>query len=392
LEDEKEELIAELLKCVRCGKCRAVCPELELEEFQEVSSPRGRARMAYGLLTGKIPPTQVLIDKIYSCFYCALCQETCPSGVLTSEIVLKTREELYKLGLAPENIKNLLELVLESKNIYGLDQEDRLEWAFDVEEIIEDKINVETDIGFFVGCTASYKGSLVSQPESVVKILDFLGINFTMLGENEMCCGNPYLLGGGSINEDIKKIVFNNIEKFEELKIKKLITACPGCYRVISRIYPTIYGKELPFEVNHVSQYFSDLIAKNELIFKNGKKRDLTFQDPCELTRHCGIYEPPRHIIKSIPGLQFHELNPSKEDALCCGGGGLVKAVFPELVDKHLKIKYDQISSTTDKAEGIITTCPSCQDNLEHGASILNKKFKVIGLCELIWDSINNKE
>ncbi|MHA1311211.1 MAG: (Fe-S)-binding protein [Candidatus Helarchaeota archaeon] len=385
---KNEDFIKELLKCVRCGKCRAVCPEINLEEFQEESSPRGRIRMAYGLITKKIPPTQILIDKIYSCFYCGICQITCPSGVMTSDLILKTREYLYDLGLSPNKVNNLLETIIKTKNIYGLDQEDRLDWAFDVEDIIENKINKKADIGLFIGCTASYKGSLAIQPESIVKILDHLNIDFTLLGEKEMCCGNPYFLGGGAINDKIREIVLGNIENFAKLKIKKLITACPGCYRIIKTIYPIIYGKELPFEVYHVTQYFDDLINKNVLKLKKSIDLKLTYQDPCELARHCGIFEQPRNIFEKIPGLKFFELTPNKDNAVCCGGGGLVKLTFPDIVDKQLKVKFNQISECNDKLDGIITACPSCQDNLQYGNTLLKENLKVIDICDLILRAI----
>ncbi|MBD3230852.1 MAG: hypothetical protein GF329_21925 [Candidatus Lokiarchaeota archaeon] len=346
--------------------------------------------MAYGLLTGAIPPTQILIDKIYSCFYCGICQANCPSGVITSDLVLRTRRELMRLGVAPENIRNLCELIIESKNIYGLDQEDRLEWAFEVDELIKDKISKKSDIGYFVGCTAAYKGSLAIQPESIVKILDTLDIDFTLIAENEMCCGNPYFLAGGDINEEFKEIIFNNIEQFADLKIKKLITACPGCYRVINTIYPIIYGKELPFKIFHISQFFSDLMNKGILNFRNPINMNLTFQDPCELSRHCEDYESPRKVIEKLPKLGFNELIPNREEALCCGGGGLVKALFPELVDKHLERKFNQIQECDNNIDGIITTCPSCQDNLEHGCSVYNKDLKVFSLSELVWEAIKD--
>ncbi|MHA1269686.1 MAG: (Fe-S)-binding protein [Candidatus Helarchaeota archaeon] len=385
----EKELLKELLKCVHCGKCRSVCPTTCLDEFNEISSPRGRARLAYGLFTKAIPPTQILIDKIYSCFYCGICQKICPSGVITSDLILKTREKLIKLGIAPKNIIQLLNTIIKSKNVYGLDQEDRLEWAFEVEDIIEDKIKISAELGFFVGCTASYKGMLAPQPESVVKILDFLGMDFTLLGNDEMCCGNPYFLGGGEVNNEIKEIVFNNIENFSKLKIKKLITACPGCYRIIHSVYPIIYGQQLPFEIVHVSQFFSDLITNGKLLFNKNINLKLTFQDPCELARHCNIYEEPRNIFKKIPGLELIELFPNRQDSLCCGGGGLVKALFPKLVDEHLKIKMEQISNCNTNLDGIITTCPSCQDNLQHGITFYNKNLEVIDLCELIWRALN---
>jgi len=385
---KNRDFIIELLKCVRCGKCRAVCPHIEISDFSEIGSPRGRMRLAYGLITEKIPPTQLLIDNIYSCFYCGICQKTCPSGVEVADLVLKVRQRLIELGVAPQNINNLIKIILDSKNIYGLDQEDRLEWAFDIEDLIEDKIRIEADIGIFIGCSASYKGTLSSQPESIINILDTLDIKFTLLGEDEMCCGNPYFLGGGEINDEIMEIVKNNVEKFAELHIKELITACPGCYRVIHTIYPILLGKELPFKVLHVSQYFANLIKNKRLIIRNSINQKLTYQDPCELARHCGIYDEPRYIINNVPGLELVELEPNKEDALCCGGGGLVKALYPELVDEHLKIKFEQINRCNG-IDGIITTCPSCQDNLMYGCNLYNNKLKVIDLCELLWNSIS---
>lgn len=177
-----------MLKCVRCAKCNSICPTLE-ERGWEITGPRGRIKMALGMLQGKIFPNELMTNGEYTCLICNHCVEICPSDVECTEIILHAREEMFNQGYAPKASMMLIEALEEEHNIFEMDQEDRTLWSMDVEDIAEDHLNTNANIGYFVGCLGSFMGRLSQIPSALVKVMDHLGLDFTLLGEEEWCCG-----------------------------------------------------------------------------------------------------------------------------------------------------------------------------------------------------------
>jgi len=379
-----DSLLIDMLKCARCGKCRSLCPSFKNNQW-ESSSARGRVLLSLGVARNKIPITTRLISDIYSCFICKQCSEVCPSAVDVPEIIEHTRNTIHKQGLTPPPIQLLLNNLDESRNIFNMDQEDRLLWAMNVEEIIEKRINKPAAIGFFVGCLESYKGSLGIIAEALVSIFDKLKIDFTILGEDEWCCGNPYIIAGESrpITQEFAK---HNIEAMAKLNVKAVVTTCPGCYRVWSSIYPKIYGK-LPFNIFHSTQFLADLVTRRQLKITTPLRKTAVFQDPCELGRHCGVYDPPREVLRAIPALNLISLSESRENTECCGGGGLVKALHPKLARTQGQNKIEQYQS--QKVELIVTACPSCLDNYLTSLKDTQVDFSIKDINELIAEQLD---
>ncbi|NVM28107.1 MAG: (Fe-S)-binding protein [Candidatus Helarchaeota archaeon] len=381
-----DPLIIDMLKCARCGKCRSLCPSFKTGESKwETTSARGRVLLSLGLAQNKIPATKQLISDIYGCFFCKYCSELCPSEVDVSKIIEVTRATISERGLTPNPVQFLLTNLDESHNIFNLDQEDRLLWAINVEEILEDRVCKKADVGFFVGCLAAFKGTLSIIPEALTLIMDKLNINFTVLGEEEWCCGNPYIIAGASESK-IKEIATHNVEKMTELGIKNLITSCPGCYRVWSFMYPRVYGK-LPFKVQHSSQFLAQLIKEKKLKITNSQNLKVGYQDPCELGRHCGEYNSPRTVLEAIPNINLIELENNRENSECCGGGGLVKALHPSLALNQGKNKIKQYHSY--KVDLLITACPSCFENYFTSLESCDTKLDVKDLNELIAEQLD---
>lgn len=381
-----DSLTIDMLKCARCGKCRSLCPSFKSGESKwETSNARGRVLMSLGLKQKKIPVTEQLISDIYSCFICKSCSELCPSDVDVSKIVEATRNEIYNQGLLPSPINLLLSNLDESRNIFNLDQDDRLLWDTNVEELVDSHLNVKADVGFFIGCLASFKGTLATIPEALVLLSDHLGIDFTLLGEDEWCCGNPYFIAGNS-GSITKEFAEHNIQKMSDLNVKTVVTPCPGCYRVWSSLYPKIHGK-LPFKIQHSSQFLAQLIANRTLKIKQPLPINATYQDPCELGRHCREFEAPRVVLSSIPALTLIELENTKENAECCGGGGLAKALHPSLAINQGQNKIQQFHQKEIKL--LVTSCPSCYENYQNSLESCQIPIKVKDINELIAEQLN---
>ncbi len=323
-----EEMIKYYYLCNACGTCRQQCTVFRTNLI-ETLTPRARVTLAGELFLNKMGITKKTIDAFFSCVLCGICENSCPSGANVLEVIKATRRYIIEEGQAPDTISKIFEGIMGDKNIFLMDNEDRMGWAEDIEDKIQNKIKQQSEIGLFIGCQESFKGSLYNIPESLVLIFEKVGLDFTLLGDDEWCCGAPYFLMGVS-NEKVQEIVKHNIEKMKELGVKKIVTTCPGCYLAWKEEYKKI-DSELPFEILHSTEIIADLIKQGKLKIEKGHNKKVVFQDPCDLARHSGVYDAPRTILKSIPGIKLIELEREKADAYCCGGGGLCKASYPDV-------------------------------------------------------------
>jgi Fe-S oxidoreductase len=337
--------------------------------------------MIAGLLAqDRIDVSPRLIESFFTCTLCETCVNQCPSGVDVPKIVKIIRNYLLEKGLGPQPVNELVETVKKTKNIFNLENEDRLNWTEDVEELIKDKINKPAEVAFYVGCQESFKGSLFMMPESMVQIFDKANVDYTILGGEEWCCGNPSFLVGDR-SEPMKEIVEHNIKKMEELGVKKIVLTCPGCYRAWNVAYPQIMGvKELPFEIIHSTEFIADLIKNNKIKLTGSYPKKVGYQDPCELGRISGVFDAPRFIIKNIPDAELIELDDTKMEATCCGGGGLCKATYDPLATAIASRKIDEFIEAG--VEVLTTACPACYDNLAAGME--GKNIELQDLHELV--------
>ena len=373
-----------MLKCVRCAKCNSVCPTLE-ERGWEVIGPRGRIKMALGMLQGKITPNELMTNGEYTCLICNHCVEICPSGVECTEIILHAREEMFNQGHAPQTSMMLIEALEEEHNIFEMDQEDRTLWSMDVEDVVEDHLNTNAKIGYFIGCLGSFMGRLAQIPTALVKVMDHLGLDFTLLGEEEWCCGSPYYLAGG--RELLKEYAEHHFSAFNDLGVEKVVTTCAGCYRVLKDIYTHVTGLKPPFEVVHANEFLVELFDQGKLQLNNGSlNKVVTYHDPCELGRHVGMYDESRKLIQAIPGVAFKEFPDTKKDCLCCGGGGGVKGVDADLAMARALKKVDQAKLIN--AEAIVSGCPSCYDNINEAIKEQEANIRMMDIVEIIAEAL----
>ncbi len=376
--------------CVRCGKCKAGCPAYEEgitgQPRWEIFSARGRVRLAQGLLDGKIPLTDTIVKSFYTCFFCNDCVKTCPSGTKVTELMQAMRGYVASKGQQPPGITTLANNISESGDIFAMGGTDRLMWDLNIEDQVQKHLNVPSKVVYFVGCQESFKGSLAEIPENLVLTLLHLGVDFSLLGEKELCCGTPYFLAG-----DEKKCfeqVEKNISTLKNLGASTVIFTCPGCLNTFKK-YEKHAGSSLPFENKFALEFLSDLVKHKKLKFPGGATfGKAVYHDPCELGRHLGIYEAPRVILKAIPNLKLVELDKNRENTMCCGGGGLVRAC-----DNHFSLTQAQrkIAEVLGKQPDLlITSCPACFDTLEGARGTLEQaqQLKIKDIFKIIAEAL----
>ncbi|MFX1295236.1 MAG: (Fe-S)-binding protein [Promethearchaeota archaeon] len=227
---------------------------------------------------------------------------------------------------------------------------------------------------YFIGCTTAH-----NYPETfkaMKKILDVAGIEVEIL-EDEPCCGGVLFMIG-QIKEAIKK-ARENFAFFKSHNIGKIIVNCPECYKAFLINYPKV-DENFNIKIQHSTQVIAHLIREGEgkLTLTKEIPIKVTYHDSCHLGRHCGIYDEPRFIIKSIPGIKFNEMEFSGKHAICCGG---------PIRDPFIELRNQMSLSNLNLAKrfkNIITACPTCYYNLDSVSQLFEHKVQVIKLIDLV--------
>ena len=378
-------------RCFRCGYCKFTkdyidfnCPSYEKFRF-ETFSTGGRLWLIYGLMSNELEWSEHMSKVLYACTTCGNCGENCKllnrkfGSEFAVDIIEFARAEAFKNGFCSEKAINFGNHTAKEHNPYLEKHEDRLSWLPDDFKNPEDP-----EIGYFVGCTSSYREKELAK--NTFEVLKKIGVKFAIFQE-EWCCGSPLLRTGQ--RETAIAQAQHNIELFENKNIKTIVTSCAGCFRTIKEDYSKIFynedsGDKLPFEVLHISEYIKRLLDENKIEFKKDfdGKRMVTYHDPCHLGRHAELYDEPREIIKKIPGIELKEMRKIKGDATCCGAGGGVKAGFSEWALEMASNRIEEALETG--AEILITTCPFCELNFADAIKEHSYDLQVMDLVKLL--------
>jgi len=294
------------------------------------------------------------------------------------EVLIGLRSLLVEEGLVPTTLGDALEGVFKYGNPWGLSRGKRSDWANDLKVKFVSE-NEKVNSLYFVGCAASYDSRAQEVARATVTNFDALGIDFSILGNKETCCGNEiYSLGEKGLFDEL---VEKNLSLFDRFGINEIVTTSPHCFNA----FKNRYGKDL--SVQHYTQYFADLVNNGKLNFSGKIEKTVTYQDPCFLGRHNNIYDEPRMIIENIPGLKFLELNLSKKRSVCCeGGGGRMWHDIPgeRLAENRVKNALDI------GAEILVVACPFCLLTFDDAIKTTGNedKIQVKDIMELVAEAL----
>jgi heterodisulfide reductase subunit D len=357
-----KELVA-LDSCVKCGSCVDACPVYAHTAqpettmggfFANLRSFVGKAYGFPGALFGpgnagqKVPKTYS--DHAYLCTLCGRCAVTCPAFINTKELRIAGRGFMVAKGEYPASLDRLAETLERVHNIIGEPNEDRSAWVEALNDVPGSLHQKEkAKVIYFVGCVASFFPMAKRIPQSFARILDHAGVDFTILGGEEWCCGFP-LIGAG-MKEKAEALMQHNWEKVKEKGAEEVVFACPSCYHTWAET-----GRN-GIRIFHSTQFIKKLIEEKRIRF-NEKTIKVTYHDPCDLGRASGIYEVPREILQAIPGVELVEMKKNREQSTCCGGGGNLEMVNAEVSAALALAKIEEIRSTG--ADTVITACQQC--------------------------------
>ncbi|MHB1252667.1 MAG: (Fe-S)-binding protein [Candidatus Humimicrobiaceae bacterium] len=377
----------DLYACSRCGTCLAYCPVYK-QTLDESLSPRGKMCLLEAISKSRIEYTDKVSEKLFTCTACNLCDGECPSGVKINEMINTAKSDLIDAHKYPEVLDILKARIKNAYNVTFDSNIGRLDWIKQLTDGDPQKyIKEKAEVVYFVGCVSSFSPRSFGIPRSIVQDFESAKVDFTLLGEEEWCCGFPLINSGiKDVTGDMAK---HNIEAVKSKNAKLLVLSCPSCYHTWKHEYPKYYNGKIDFEILHISQYLLRLI-KEKKIKLSPMSDKVTYHDPCDLGRNSGIYEEPRDVIKSIPGIEYVELGANRKLANCCGGGGNLESVNQALASKIALSKAEEIIETG--SDIVVTSCQQCNrtidTSLKKKKKETNIKVKVIDLPELVLKSI----
>ncbi len=416
-----EDYKADMERCSQCSYCKWIpldqikswrfakgCPSIAYNNFNSYSA-RGRFAVALSLLNGQSTYTDRVLDIVYKCATCGSCDvsdKICRYNLEPLEMMHELRFRLVEDGqLLPQHMA-VIEHLRKEDNMMLEARAERGDWAegLDVKRIPSEPAQVL----FFAGCRFGYDKDLRETARTAVTILKNAGVDIGIMGKDESCCGGrAYDMG---YKGEFIKFAENATQAWKAAGVKTVVTSCADCYHAFVRLYPPLGTK---FEVLHTVQYLDRLIKEGKIKFRKKLPLKVTYHDPCHLGRQgepyvpwqgkekkilnqvvvyeprkpryngaWGVYNPPRDVLKSIPGLELVEMERIKEYSWCCGAGGGIKEAYPEFSSWTATERIEEAKSTG--AGAIVSACGWCERNFTDAIDAAGDKLKVFDVVDLV--------
>ncbi|MBW1780873.1 MAG: (Fe-S)-binding protein [Deltaproteobacteria bacterium] len=356
--------------CLDCGVCTGSCPVARV--FTDFSPRQIIERSLYELET----PSD---DTIWSCLTCAQCSVRCPANIDFPEFVRLMRDEAHALGFDGVPAHNGMLQTITAIQTDKVTQ-NRNFW-------IEEGNTADTgDLFYFVGCRPYFDvvfrdidAGSIKGAQNVLKVLNACGEK-PVVSNEERCCGHDALWNGDE--EKFKKLAELNLEVIRASGAKQVIFSCPEGYDTFKRFYPKYFG-ELGFEPVHILDYLAQKMDEGAIELEERNER-VTYHDPCRLGRLAGIYDAPRKLLKSIPGIELREMPRSRENGVCCGTTGWMNCS-----SCSKEIQMERLTEASNTGAGtLVTACPKCQIHFRCAKAAFDLNIEIVDLFDMVAESI----
>ena len=395
--------------CARCSTCKwvdlwevkdarfaKICPS-SLYYLFDAYSCQGRMDLSLALIDEDLTydDDPEILDIMYKCNSCGGCDAMC-KGVQDMEplrVMLEIRAKCVEDGQLLPQFMPIIDNLRKEDNMMMQPKADRGKWAEGLD--VKDLTTEEGEVVFHAGCRPCFDEELWQVARGAVMLLKNAGVDVGIMGKDETCCGGrAYQMG---YRGEFTKYAENNIEAWKNARVKTVVTTCADGYYAMKRLYPDLGSN---FEVLHITEYIDRLIKEGKVNFTKNVPMKVTYHDPCHLGRRLaqapgyyvpgepimGVYEPPRDVIRSIPGVKLAEMYRIKEYSWCCGAGGGVIDAYPEFNNFTATERIKEAKETG--AEAIVTACSWCQRSLTDAVMSMGDKMKVIDIVELVEQAI----
>ncbi|CFX44739.1 Glycolate oxidase, iron-sulphur subunit [Syntrophomonas zehnderi OL-4] len=402
----------QIMKCVRCGKCRSVCPTFA-EIKDETAAPRGHVFMVGMLRDGKVEPTEDVYKRLSNCLMCETCSVNCPSGIDIHELNAAARSYIYDknpsvgkelvfdtMWTRPGLLKNSVRLMWFAQKS-GLQKLGRTIGITKLlpgdlpkaEKILTDvpyraaknqlgEVNPAQGekkyrVGYFLGCATNLLNPEVAK--ATVEVLTHNGCE-VIIPKDIKCCGLPHIANGKM--ETARQLAAHNVKLFNSYDCDYIISDCASCSSAISHkniefLLGGLKIEDQAFEfadkTMDLTKFLIEVLDVEPPANPKAKKIRVTYHDPCHLANAQGIKEEPRELLRRIPGVELIEM---KDANRCCGGSGTFSLTHYDMSMKILDKKMDNAMMTG--ATKLATCCPSCMMQLRFGANRNNWDAEVV--------------
>ena len=404
IEDLTWKHILDLFTCTECGRCSDNCPATEVgrplspkmitinlrdygyrkapvfsswkKEREGKNENRNEPPMVGGIIT---------TEEIWSCTTCGACEEECPVFIEYIDKIVDMRRHLIETARNPKTFNQILMFFEKTGNPFGKPAAKRADWVKDLEgvpvRILEE--GDEVDVLYFVDSYGSYDPAVQTIASAIVRGLHLSGIDFGILGPLERDSGHQVRRMG---EEGLFQfLVEENMKTLNSIRFKRIITTDPHAFNTIKKDYPGSY------EVYHYTQFFLSLVEGGQLKPERGLEGADTYvyHDPCYLGRHNELYEEPRKLLRSLPGLKLVEMEKSRDRSFCCGGGDII--LWHEIEQEEVRMAEKRIQMAKKAgANVIVTACPFCfihfEDAIKTGG--LENDMRVVDLMDLFMSTV----
>jgi Fe-S oxidoreductase len=356
--------------CYQCGTCTGSCP-FNLLNPQTIN-PRKIVRSAQlGLIYDD--------GNLWYCSTCGLCEAKCPWSVKITEVVRGYRLLATEKRKLPQKFEEILWMIYEDGTAFPGSSIERAAWTEGLS--IKDASKQKVQVLLYIGCAVSFDKRLHKIARSLANVLSTAGVDFGILGKEEKCCGDVvYNIGEEAFLEEL---AIQNIERFNKTRAEAIITISPHSAHMFKKVYPR-YGLKIP--AFHYIEFLHDLIEREKIKFDKAVDDEVTVHDPCYLGRYLKIYEEPRKILSSIPGLKIVEMNEAKENAVCCGSGG--GRHFLDIHGDRLS-HYRIMQAAETGAKTLVAPCPFCIQNFEDSVKTKKLSLNIKDVVELVNQSLS---
>ena len=416
-----EDFAAEMDRCSQCSYCKWIpfdqmkswrfarnCPSISYHNFNSYSA-RGRYAVARSLIKGQSEISDTVREIAFTCMTCGSCDVSCKVCRYNLEPLEMVRELKFRLvedGHGLEAHKAILESLEQEHNTMQQPKARRGEWAddLDVPRLFSDRAGVL----FHAGCRYSYDEDLQPSAKAAVLLLRNAGVDLGIMGEREMCCGGRiYSMG---YRDEFVRLARANMAAWARAGVETVVTSCADGYHAFKRLYPQL-GSQV--QVFHTVEFLARLIKEAKITFRSEIPMTVTYHDPCHLGRQgepyvpwdgvekktknqivvyepkrpryngaWGVYDPPREILRSIPGVELVEMERIREYSWCCGAGGGVREAYPEYSHWTASERITEAKATG--AEALVSACPWCERNFLDAVGALGEPMQVYDIVELV--------
>ncbi|HLF15341.1 MAG TPA: (Fe-S)-binding protein [Bacteroidota bacterium] len=401
--------------CTECGRCTAACPAATtgkplspkkiimdirkrlVEKAPVLLAAGGKQTVTVGGTPAPRPDAgrqlvdgYITEDELWACTTCMACVQECPVQIEHVDAIVDMRRFLVlNESRFPKEMQATFQNLERNFTPWGFSHSARADWAegMDIPRMSGSHGTDPDRILFWVGCAGAYDARYTKATRAFARLMQIAGVDFAILGAEEKCTGDPARRAG---NEYLAQMLMaENIRAMNGHGVKKIVTTCPHCFNILLNEYPQLGGR---YEVVHHAEFLLGLIDSGRLRLTRAQRSKITYHDSCYLGRYNEVYDEPRRVLSSVPGVELAEMPRSRDRGFCCGAGG-ARMFMEEKTGKRVNVERTEEALRLEP-DVIGTACPFCMTMMTDGVKDKDAagRVRVKDIAEIILEAVGEGE